>query len=137
VCFPECEVRPSHFPPFLPAPLTFSPPRPPLRFGRKATKSNLYTVVNASPLIPSSLNQKQRKAFAKKVPQKAFVSLWDAEGWTLVKTRTVCQKPVTVFEVSEDGERLAYGGSDLSVGILDAHTLRVRPFPPSSPFSFN
>lgn len=63
------------------------------------------------------------------MPKKAFVSLWDAESWTLVKTRTVCQKPVTCFEISEDGERLAYGGSDLSVGVLDARTLRVRFVP--------
>ncbi|GAA5863380.1 hypothetical protein JCM8547_006964 [Rhodosporidiobolus lusitaniae] len=94
------------------------------KFGRKETAKHLYTVVNASPLIPTSLNQKQRRAFEKKTPKKAFVSLWDADSWTLVKTRTVCQKPVTVFEVSEDGERLAYGGSDLSVGVLDARTLR-------------
>ncbi|GAA6036174.1 hypothetical protein JCM8097_006815 [Rhodosporidiobolus ruineniae] len=94
------------------------------KFGRRETASHLYTVVNASPLVPSSLNQKQRRAFEKKVPKKAFVSLWDAQSWTLLKTRTVCQKPVTVFEVSEDGERLAYGGSDLSVGVLDARTLR-------------
>ncbi|GAA5827751.1 hypothetical protein JCM11251_007655 [Rhodosporidiobolus azoricus] len=94
------------------------------KFGRLSTSTHLYTVVNASPLIPSSLSQKQRKAFIKKTPSKAFVSLWDAESWTLVKTRTVCQKPVTVFEVSRDGRRLAYGASDLSVGILDAETLR-------------
>ncbi|GAA5899642.1 hypothetical protein JCM6882_001173 [Rhodosporidiobolus microsporus] len=94
------------------------------KFGRLSTSTHLYTVVNASPVVPSSLNQKQRKAFIKKTPQKAFVSLWDAESWTLVKTRTVCQKPVTVFEVSADGEKLAYGGSDLSVGVLDARTLR-------------
>ncbi|GAA6022321.1 hypothetical protein JCM10207_003284 [Rhodosporidiobolus poonsookiae] len=94
------------------------------KFGRRETASHLYTVVNAAPLIPSSLSQKQRKAFEKKAPKKAFVSLWDTATWTLVKTRTVCQKPVTCFEVSDDGELLAYGGSDLSVGVISARTLR-------------
>ncbi|GAA5888882.1 hypothetical protein JCM5296_005030 [Sporobolomyces johnsonii] len=86
------------------------------KFGRKATSTNLYTVVNASPA------GRTRKPPAGS--KKAFVSLWDARSWKLVKTRTVSQKPITAFDVSEDGTLLAYGSSDLSVGILDAVTLR-------------
>ncbi|BGO95267.1 hypothetical protein NBRC10512v2_007069 [Rhodotorula toruloides] len=86
------------------------------KFGRAQTGSNLYTVVNASPAT------RVRKPPAGS--QKAFVSLWDARAWKLLKTRTVSQKPVTAFDVSEDGTLLAYGSSDLSVGILDAVTLR-------------
>ncbi|BGP35111.1 hypothetical protein JCM10296v2_006941 [Rhodotorula toruloides] len=86
------------------------------KFGRAQTASNLYTVVNASPAT------RVRKPPAGS--QKAFVSLWDARAWKLLKTRTVSQKPVTAFDVSEDGTLLAYGSSDLSVGILDAVTLR-------------
>ncbi|KPV72073.1 uncharacterized protein RHOBADRAFT_56201 [Rhodotorula graminis WP1] len=86
------------------------------KFGRAATASNLYTVVNASP----AGNVRKPPAGSK----KAFVSLWDTRAWKLLKTRTVSQKPVTAFDVSEDGTLLAYGSSDLSVGILDAVTLR-------------
>uniref|UniRef100_A0A0K3CNW8 FGENESH: predicted gene_13.73 protein n=1 Tax=Rhodotorula toruloides TaxID=5286 RepID=A0A0K3CNW8_RHOTO len=86
------------------------------KFGRAQTAFNLYTVVNASPAT------RVRKPPAGS--QKAFVSLWDARAWKLLKTRTVSQKPVTAFDVSEDGTLLAYGSSDLSVGILDAVTLR-------------
>ncbi|GAA5900839.1 hypothetical protein JCM8208_004624 [Rhodotorula glutinis] len=86
------------------------------KFGRSATASNLYTVVNASP----AGNVRKPPAGSK----KAFVSLWDTRAWKLLKTRTVSQKPVTAFDVSEDGTLLAYGSSDLSVGILDAVTLR-------------
>ncbi|GJN93754.1 hypothetical protein Rhopal_006811-T1 [Rhodotorula paludigena] len=86
------------------------------KFGRHLTASNLYTVVNASPA------GKVRKPPAGS--KKAFVSLWDARAWKLLKTRTVSQKPVTAFDVSDDGTLLAYGSSDLSVGILDAITLR-------------
>ncbi|BGP19750.1 hypothetical protein JCM10213_004375 [Rhodosporidiobolus nylandii] len=94
------------------------------KFGRLSTSHNLYTIVNTHPVPPSSLSQKQRKAFERKTPKKAFVSLWDADSWRLVKTRTVSNRPVTGFEVSEDGRRLAVGGSDLSLGVLDAETLR-------------
>ncbi|GAA5875773.1 hypothetical protein JCM3774_006453 [Rhodotorula dairenensis] len=86
------------------------------KFGRRSTASNLYTVVNAAP------SGSVRKAPAGS--KKAFVSLWDARAWKLLKTRTVSQKPVTAFDVSDDGTLLAYGSSDLSVGILDAVTLR-------------
>ncbi|GAA5920105.1 hypothetical protein JCM1841_004100 [Sporobolomyces salmonicolor] len=86
------------------------------KFGRKSTSSNLYTVVNAAP----TGRTRKHPAGSK----KAFVSLWDARSWRLVKTRTVSQKPITAFDVSDDGTLLAYGSSDLSVGILDAVTLR-------------
>ncbi|POY72890.1 hypothetical protein BMF94_4051 [Rhodotorula taiwanensis] len=86
------------------------------KFGRKSTASNLYTVVNAAP----SGSVRKPPAGSK----KAFVSLWDARAWRLLKTRTVSQKPVTAFDVSDDGTLLAYGSSDLSIGILDAVTLR-------------
>ncbi|GAA6053269.1 hypothetical protein JCM3770_002687 [Rhodotorula araucariae] len=86
------------------------------KFGRGVTGANLYTVVNAAPA------GRVRKPPAGS--KKAFVSLWDARAWKLLKTRTVSQKPVTAFDVSDDGTLLAYGSSDLSVGILDAVTLR-------------
>ncbi|KAM0786170.1 hypothetical protein ACM66B_006977 [Microbotryomycetes sp. NB124-2] len=86
------------------------------KFGRGPTKSLIYTIVNATPAV------RTRKPAAG--DKKSFVSMWDTKTWKLVKTRTVSQKPVTAFDVSDDGSLLAYGSSDLSVGILDATTLR-------------
>ncbi|ORY72905.1 quinon protein alcohol dehydrogenase-like superfamily [Leucosporidium creatinivorum] len=86
------------------------------KFGRHSTSTNLYTIVNASPSVRSRKPGPGEK--------KSFVSLWDTKTWTLKKTRTVSQKPVTAFDVSDDGTLLAYGSSDLSVGVLDAVTLR-------------
>ncbi|KAK4050004.1 hypothetical protein OIV83_003828 [Microbotryomycetes sp. JL201] len=82
------------------------------KFGRGPTKSLIYTIVNAAPAV------RTRKPAAG--DKKSFVSMWDTKTWKLVKTRTVSQKPVT----ADDGSLLAYGSSDLSVGILDATTLR-------------
>ncbi|KAL7420728.1 hypothetical protein Q5752_004679 [Cryptotrichosporon argae] len=66
-----------------------------------------------------------------------------AEGnggpWRLVAKREVGNKPVTVCDVSEDGRLVAYGCSDLSLGILDAQTLapllkilHAHSFPPTA-----
>lgn len=45
--------------------------------------------------------------------------------WQLVSKREVSSKPITVFDVSADGRLLAFGSSDLSLGMLDARTLAV------------
>lgn len=88
------------------------------RFGRHAHAGQLYTIVNAKG--PGSSGK------------RSFISLWDArpEGggdWKLSKTRTASQKPVTAFDVSEDGRFVALGSSDLSITVLDAGSLNVRP----------
>jgi len=75
--------------------------------------------VNASPAIRS------RKPAAGE--KKSLVSKWDTKTWKLLSTRTVSQRPITAFDISNDGTLLAYGSSDLSVGVLDAKTLRVSP----------
>lgn len=45
--------------------------------------------------------------------------------WDLVSKREVAGKPITVFDVSADGKLVAFGSSDLSLGMLDARTLAV------------
>lgn len=72
--------------------------------------------MNASPAVRSRKPQAGEK--------KSLISKWDTQTWRLVSTRTVSQRPVTAFDISDDGTLLAYGSSDLSVGVLDAHTLR-------------
>ncbi|GAA5931119.1 WD40 repeat domain-containing protein [Sporobolomyces koalae] len=95
------------------------------KFGRQGTASNLYTVVNATPSSTGGGGGgKKRKRSDANKNKKSFVSLWDTNLWKLNKTRTVGMKPITSFDVSEDGTLLAYGSSDLSIGILDATTLR-------------
>ncbi|KAG9127840.1 hypothetical protein FRC07_008483 [Ceratobasidium sp. 392] len=75
--------------------------------------------------------------------RRAWVVRWDvAEGgkdWKVVKTAKAATRPITVFDVSQNGKLLAFGSSDLSVGILDANTLaplltilRAHEFPPTA-----
>ncbi|KAK8845425.1 hypothetical protein IAR55_006138 [Kwoniella newhampshirensis] len=59
--------------------------------------------------------------------------------WDVLVKREVGGKPVTVFDVSADGKLLAYGCSDLSIGILDSKTLapllkilHAHSFPPTA-----
>lgn len=100
------------------------------RFGRgDASKEKLFTVVNAAPAGGKGPKAKIRKS---------FVTAWDADSWDLIETRHVSDRPVTVFDVSPDGRLLAYGSSDLSIGVLDAKTLRpvlkilhAHDFPPT------
>ncbi|GAA5999277.1 hypothetical protein JCM5350_004978, partial [Sporobolomyces pararoseus] len=97
------------------------------KFGRQSTCTNLYTVVNSSPSSSaSSAGGKRRKGGNqnKNKNKKSFISCWDTLEWKLTKTRTIGNKPITSFDISEDGLLLAYGSSDLSIGILDSKTLR-------------
>lgn len=93
------------------------------RFGRQGTATRLFTVVNATPQSASAGPRKKRKNDEK----KAFISVWDVDSWSLIKTRTVSRKPVTSFDVSSNGKLLAIGGADLSVSIFDAESVRVSP----------
>jgi prolactin regulatory element-binding protein len=45
--------------------------------------------------------------------------------WTLATKREVARKPITVFDVSADGRLVAFGASDLCIGMMDAKTLAV------------
>ncbi|KAE8209702.1 hypothetical protein CF327_g6345 [Tilletia walkeri] len=98
------------------------------RFGRAPTSEKvLFTVVNAGSAGKGA-----------KGKRKSFVSAWNAETWDLIQTRHVADKPITAFDVSADGRLLAFGCSDLSVGVLDAKTLRpilrildAHSFPPT------
>lgn len=94
------------------------------RFGRGAHSSRLYTIVNALP--SSSGGSRQRgSGGGKKGEKKAFLSVWDTQSWSLVRTRTIARKPVTSFDVSSCGRYVAIGGSDLSVTVFDAANIRV------------
>ncbi|KAI8146089.1 quinon protein alcohol dehydrogenase-like superfamily [Fennellomyces sp. T-0311] len=59
-----------------------------------------------------------------------FICVWDLRNRkrrypvTQVKTASVCRKSITSFCVSPAGDLLAYASTDLSIGLVDAKSLR-------------
>ncbi|KZT72696.1 WD40 repeat-like protein [Daedalea quercina L-15889] len=89
----------------------------------------LYTLVNSVP----------PRTRTKSSPRRAFVCKWDTEKWEVTKIRKVGDKGVTCFDISPNGNLLAFGSSDYTVGILDAKTLaplvtilKAHDFPPTT-----
>ncbi|OSC98694.1 WD40 repeat-like protein [Trametes coccinea BRFM310] len=89
----------------------------------------LYTVMNTVP----------PRTRTKSSPRRSFICRWDTETWKMTKTRQVSDRQVTCFDVSADGKLLAYGSSDLTVGVVDAQTLapllnilKAHDFPPTT-----
>ncbi|OCF38627.1 prolactin regulatory element-binding protein [Kwoniella heveanensis CBS 569] len=83
-------------------------------------------------------DEKQAKEGVPERSEKAD-SEEDVGKWDVVARREVGGKPVTVFDASADGKLLAYGCSDLSIGILDSKTLapllkilHAHSFPPTA-----
>ncbi|KZO98030.1 WD40 repeat-like protein [Calocera viscosa TUFC12733] len=92
----------------------------------------LFTVLNPS----GGARSKTRGA---KQPTNSYVCKWDTTTWTVKRSRLVDSKPVTVFDVSADGKLVAWGSSDLKIGVLDAKTfapllqiLKAHEFPPTA-----
>jgi len=92
----------------------------------------LFTVLNPS----AGARSKTRGV---KEPTNSYVCKWDTTTWTVKRSRLVDSKPVTVFDVSSDGKLLAWGSSDLKIGVLDAKTLapllqilKAHEFPPTA-----
>ncbi|KAI0676981.1 WD40 repeat-like protein [Trametes maxima] len=89
----------------------------------------LYTIINTVP----------PRTRTKSSPRRAFVCKWDTETWQVTKLRQISDRQVTCFDVSPDGKLLAFGSSDLTVGVLDAYTLapllsilKAHEFPPTT-----
>ncbi|KAJ7507576.1 WD40 repeat-like protein [Mycena galericulata] len=90
----------------------------------------LYTISNTIPA---------RSRTKKAAPRQAFVCKWNTATWAVVKVKKVGDKGLTCFDVSPDGNLLAFGSSDYSVGLLDANTLtplvtilKAHEFPPTT-----
>ncbi|KAF8759722.1 WD40 repeats protein [Rhizoctonia solani] len=83
--------------------------------------------------------------------RRGWVARWSITGlgegeksqgkgeWKVARIAKVATRPITVFDVSQDGKLLAFGSSDLSVGILDSQKLvplltilRAHEFPPTA-----
>jgi len=75
-----------------------------------------YVVINTNP--PRS---RQNKA----APRQGFITKWNTGSWSLEKYKKVGEKGITCIDLSADGRFLAFGSSELSVGMLDATTLAV------------
>jgi len=81
--------------------------------------ASLYAVMNTAP------DRGERSG-----TRMSFVCMFfEREGeekesiWSLGRIRSISSKAITVFDVNAAGTLLAYGSSDLSIGILDAKTL--------------
>ncbi|EJF62868.1 WD40 repeat-like protein [Dichomitus squalens LYAD-421 SS1] len=92
-------------------------------------EKTLYTVSNTVP----------PKTRSKSSPRRAFVVKWNTDTWTATKVRQISDRGVTCFDVSPDGKLLAFGSSDLTVGVLDAQSLaplltilKAHEFPPTT-----
>ncbi|KAI0736108.1 WD40 repeat-like protein [Fomitopsis betulina] len=95
----------------------------------RSDETVLYTLVNAVP----------PRTRTKSSPRRAFVCKWNTDTWEVTKLRKVGDKGVTCFDVSPNGQLLAFGSSDYTVGILDAKTLaplvtilKAHDFPPTT-----
>ncbi|WWC85756.1 uncharacterized protein L201_000622 [Kwoniella dendrophila CBS 6074] len=97
-------------------------------------KAFIVTFGLTAPPSKAPLTPEEIKTKGKTKEQEESLGKWDV----LVR-REVGGKPVTVFDVSDDGKLLAYGCSDLSIGILDSKTLapllkilHAHSFPPTA-----
>ncbi|KAI1789016.1 WD40 repeat-like protein [Ganoderma leucocontextum] len=89
----------------------------------------LYSVSNTVP----------PKTRTKSSPRRAYVVRWDTDTWKTTKLRQISDRGVTCFDISPDGKLLAFGSSDLNVGVLDAQSLaplltilKAHEFPPTT-----
>ncbi|KZT20765.1 WD40 repeat-like protein [Neolentinus lepideus HHB14362 ss-1] len=76
-------------------------------------------------LIYSAINSAPPRGKGKAPPRRAYVCMIKGNGsrWEVEKKRKVTDGAITAFDVSLDGRFLAYGASDLSIGLLDTTTL--------------
>jgi len=88
------------------------------------TPTTLYAIMNSTPPRTTGRQKKQdRPAYLCKWEFTSGTVKDTPASWTLIKTKSISTKSITVFDVSQNGKLLAYGSSDCSVGVLDAKTL--------------
>ncbi|KDQ21055.1 hypothetical protein BOTBODRAFT_27067 [Botryobasidium botryosum FD-172 SS1] len=88
------------------------------------TPTILYAIMNSTPPRTAGRQKKQdRLAYLCKWEFTAGTAENTPASWTLVKTKSISTKSITVFDVSQNGKLLAYGSSDCSINVLDAKTL--------------
>ncbi|KAG8686740.1 hypothetical protein FRC09_013947 [Ceratobasidium sp. 395] len=133
-----------------PEPAKMSPSTAPLHLSLIQTlspppsrPSSAFRATRWSPTSPNTAWSALNTTAGAAKDRRAWVIRWEvAEGgkdWKLARMGKAATRPITVFDVSQSGKLLAFGSSDLSVGILDAHTLaplltilRAHEFPPTA-----
>lgn len=110
------------------------------RAARFFAPSSTSSASNDNLSILAVLNAVLPKRGQKKGQRKAYIARYEASElpgqdgdekdvppkykWELTLKRDVAGKPITVLDVSKNG-LVAFGASDLSIGLLDAKTLSV------------
>lgn len=79
----------------------------------QGSAGKLFTIVNA-----------KAGGKTKGAKRKSFLTAWSLSSWELIETRQLAEKPVTACDISPCGRYLAYGSSDLSIGVVNARNLR-------------
>lgn len=114
-------------------------------------RPSLLAALNSTAAPRREARKKARKAYIAKFEPTAVAEAETEKGavderagepsvsWQLANKREVASKPITVFDVSQDGRLVSFGCSDLSIGMLDAHTLapllkilHAHSFPPTA-----
>ncbi|KIK08386.1 hypothetical protein K443DRAFT_672409 [Laccaria amethystina LaAM-08-1] len=92
--------------------------------------ATLYTAINTS-------SPRSRKI--KSSTRQGYVCKWNTESWLVVKTRKIGDRGLTCLDISADGRFLAFGSSDLTIGMLEgknlspiATILKAHEFPPTT-----
>lgn len=109
------------------------------RAARFFTPSSTPSSNDSNLSILAVLNAVLPKRGQKKGQRKAYIARYEASElpgqdgdekdtpkykWDLTLKRDVAGKPITVLDISKNG-LVAFGASDLSIGVLDAKTLSV------------
>jgi prolactin regulatory element-binding protein len=95
------------------------------RYGRGTNCKTLYTILN---YLPNKKKKHTPSIWGPAAdPRKAVLMTWNLDNGTPGRSKTISHKPVTCLDMSPSGHLLAFSSSDLSIGILDASSLRVSP----------
>ncbi|BEJ04864.1 hypothetical protein CcaverHIS641_0206810 [Cutaneotrichosporon cavernicola] len=105
---------------------------------RKARKSYVAKFEPSTALVEEVAEKDEKQeTLDEKADDKAAEE--PSLSWKFSNKREVAGKPITVFDVSPNGRLVSFGCSDLSIGMLDAHTLspllkilHAHSFPPTA-----
>ncbi|PLW22653.1 hypothetical protein PCASD_09437 [Puccinia coronata f. sp. avenae] len=91
-------------------------------YGRGTNCKTLYTILN---YLPNKKKKHTPSIWGPAAdPRKAVLMTWNLDNGTPGRSKTISHKPVTCLDMSPSGHLLAFSSSDLSIGILDASSLR-------------
>ncbi|EFP88634.2 hypothetical protein PGT21_036494 [Puccinia graminis f. sp. tritici] len=92
-------------------------------YGRGINSKTVYTIVNHLP-NKGDYGRKSNSIWPRSDQRKAVLISWNLDDGQQRRSKMISNKPVTSFDISSSGKLLAFSSSDLSIGILDASSLR-------------